>query len=183
MRYLKHRGELGLRLSVWNVERAMFGKPHPIRGCNERSWGIIRQGAEMSSAWRNVSFDDPKVDVLDAAYPGRALADRVQHRLDIRGRAADDAQDLGGSRLVLQRLAEGGVSLHKLMEQPHVLDGDHRLVRERLQQGNLIACEGVDLSAVHRDRTDRSSLAEERRGSKASPYPVDAVPAEREKLR
>jgi hypothetical protein len=35
-----------------------------------------------------------------------AFHDRVKHRLQVRGRAADDAQDLARRRLLLERLAQ-----------------------------------------------------------------------------
>ena len=47
---------------------------------------------------------------------------------------ADRAQDIRGGRLPLQRLAEVLVALLELGEQAHVLDGDHRLVGERLEE-------------------------------------------------
>ena len=37
----------------------------------------------------------------------------------------DDAQHLGGSGLLLQRLAQLARARLHLIEQPHVLDGDH----------------------------------------------------------
>ena len=53
--------------------------------------------------------------------------DSIQHRLDIRRRAGDDAKNLTRRGLLLQRLLE-------LVEQPDILDGDHRLVGEGLQE-------------------------------------------------
>ena len=53
--------------------------------------------------------------------------DRVEHRLRVGDRAADDAQHLGGRGLLLERLLG-------LVEQARVLDRDHRLVGEGLQQ-------------------------------------------------
>jgi hypothetical protein len=38
--------------------------------------------------------------------PNRPLGYRVEHRLEIRGRSADDIQDLAGRRLLLQRLRQ-----------------------------------------------------------------------------
>ena len=50
------------------------------------------------------------------------------------GELRDDAQDLAGRRLLLQRLDQVAVAGVELLEEPHVLDGDHRLVGEGLQQ-------------------------------------------------
>ncbi len=42
---------------------------------------------------------------------GRALGDGVEHRLDGRRGAGDDLEDVGGRRLLLQRLAHLGMGL------------------------------------------------------------------------
>jgi hypothetical protein len=51
---------------------------------------------------------------------------RVEHRLHVRGELRSPS-DLGRRRLPLERLL-------RLVEQAHVLDRDHRLVGEGLQQ-------------------------------------------------
>ena len=61
-----------------------------------------------------------------------AVEDLVEHRLRVGHRAADDLQHFGRGRLLLQRLLG-------LVEQAHVLDRDHRLVGEGLQQRDLLA--------------------------------------------
>ena len=68
--------------------------------------------------------------MLSAAWHNRpALATmRVEDRLEIGRRAGDDAEDLARRRLLLQRLLG-------LVEQPHVLDRDDRLVGEGLRAG------------------------------------------------
>src|SRR5262249_45832421 len=49
-----------------------------------------------------------------------ALDDRVEHRLGVAQRIADDAKNPGGRRLLLQRLAEIGRALAQLVEQPSI---------------------------------------------------------------
>ena len=44
-------------------------------------------------------------------------------------------------RLMLQGLAQFGVALAEFLEQPHVLDGDHRLVGEGLEKRDLLVGE------------------------------------------
>src|SRR6266705_2013619 len=56
-----------------------------------------------------------------------ALQDLVEHRLRIGDRAADGAEDFAGSALLLERFPG-------LIEQSHVLDRDHRLIGEGLEQ-------------------------------------------------
>ena len=79
----------------------------------------------------------------------RALGDRVEHRLHVGRRAADDAQDLGRRGLLLERLLG-------LVEQAHVLDRDHRLVGEGLQQRDL-ACARTARARGARRRSRRSA--------------------------
>ena len=62
----------------------------------------------------------------------------VEDRLRRRWARGDDPQHLGRRGLLLQRLAELAVALLQLLEQPGVLDGDDGLVRERLQQRDLL---------------------------------------------
>jgi hypothetical protein len=57
-----------------------------------------------------------------------ALGDHVEDRPDIRGRPADDAQDLAGRPLLVQGSREVLIPGLQLLKQPDVLDGDHRLV-------------------------------------------------------
>src|SRR5262252_8707483 len=78
------------------------------------------------------------------AKPDGALCDRIEHWLDVRGRARNHAQDLCGRRLLLQRLAHLSMGLRErlvlslqLREEPHVLYRDHGLVSEGLEELHL----------------------------------------------
>ena len=61
------------------------------------------------------------------AQSRRRLDQRIEHRLQIEGRAADDLEHVGGGGLLLQRFAQ-------LVEQAGVLDRDDGLVGEVLSQ-------------------------------------------------
>ena len=50
------------------------------------------------------------------------------------------------------------------LEEPGVLDGDDGLVRERLQQRDLLLGERPDLHPPQHDRADRDTIAEQGRG-------------------
>ena len=54
------------------------------------------------------------------------------------------------------------VARRKLREQAHVLEGDHRLVRERGHQLDLSLAEGPDLAAPGHDDADRGPVLEHR---------------------
>ena len=79
----------------------------------------------MSSTIRKTAVDRPANSRLELC----AIASK--HRLHVGRRAGDHLQDLGGRGLPLERLLG-------LVEQAHVLDRDHRLVGEGLQQRDLL---------------------------------------------
>ena len=75
--------------------------------------------------------------VLGVAESRGVLRNGVQHRLEVRRRTADNPEDLAGGGLLLQRLGQLSVPSLNLFEQADVLDGDHGLVGEGLDQFNL----------------------------------------------
>ena len=117
----------------------------------------------MSPRNHNVSLAEPQYHIIDPTNPCGALDDGVEHRLHVSRRAADDAEHLGGRRLMLQRLAQFRVALLDFFEQPHVLDGDHRLIGEGFKQIDLPVGERTDFLAANIDRPDRNTLAQQRR--------------------
>ena len=96
----------------------------------------------------------PAVDggVERFAQPGRALRDGVEHGLDVGWRARDGSQDLGGGGLLLEGLGEIAVARLDLGEQAHVLDRDHGLIGEGLEQGKVAVRERIHLGAPKVDR-------------------------------
>ena len=63
-----------------------------------------------------------------------------------------------------QRVAELAVARLHLFEEADVLDGDHRLVGEGLQELDLLVAERAHLGATDHQRADRLALAQERDG-------------------
>src|SRR5438093_425672 len=101
---------------------------------------------------------EPYCDALEAlAERYRSPDDGLKHRSDVRRRARDDPQDLARRRLLLQGLL-------RLGEQAHILDGDHGLVGERLQECDLGVRERLDLRPADSDYADRYILTQERYG-------------------
>jgi hypothetical protein len=99
------------------------------------------------------------VDAIDAAVRGIAQAPSISHYriedgLQIGLCVADDPQDLARCRLLLQRLGQVPVADLQFREQPHVLDGDDRLVGEGLEQSDLPLREAPNLGTADVDRTD-----------------------------
>ena len=92
----------------------------------------------------------------------RRLGDRPHHGLDVGRRARNHAKDVARRRLLLQRLGDGAVLLLQLLEQAHVLDGDDRLVREGLEQRDLLVGERAHFLPPDVDGADRHPLAHQR---------------------
>ena len=84
------------------------------------------------------------------------------------GELADHAQDLARRRLLLERLGHLRVRcvsasfFLQLGQQARVLDRDHRLVGEGLEERDLVVREPAGLAAGHRDRPDRLVVTEQR---------------------
>ena len=109
----------------------------------------------MSPRNHSVPLAESQHHVINPTNPRRALDDGVEHRLHVRRRAADDAEHLGRCRLMLQGLAQFRVALLEFLEQPHVLDGDHRLIGEGFEQRDLLVGERTDLRAANKNRPNR----------------------------
>src|ERR1044071_3587796 len=62
---------------------------------------------------------------------------------------------------MFQRLAQFGVALLQFLEQPNVLDCDHRRVGECLEQRDLFVSKGTDFKAADDKCTDRISFSQE----------------------
>ena len=82
----------------------------------------------------------------------------VEHRLQIERRTADDLQHIGGRSLLRERLLEVARARLHLVEQPHILDGDHGLVGEGLDELDLPRVEWANLGAKHDEYADRSAV-------------------------
>ena len=93
--------------------------------------------------------------LIGLAQACRRLDQRIEHRLQIERRAADDLEHVGGRGLLLERFAQ-------LVEQPRVLDGDDGLRGEVLDQLDLLVGEWPHLLAVDGDRADQLVILEHR---------------------
>ena len=110
----------------------------------------------------SVSLHQPQIDGDALEQVDTAFHDRIEHRLHVGRRAADDPQDLRGRGLLVERLGDLAVARLQLLEQPRVLDRDHCLIGEGLQQRDLFLGELTDGGAADVDRADAASLPEHR---------------------
>ena len=76
------------------------------------------------------------------AQSGGRLNKRVEHRLQIEGRAADDLEHVSGGGLLLQGFSHVVGALAQLVEQAGVLDGDDGLGGEILTSSICLSVNG-----------------------------------------
>jgi hypothetical protein len=117
----------------------------------------IRHGSVVCRGSENISLDQSDYRVTSATNICGTFRDGVHHRLDFGRRAGDHTQNFTRGGLLFQRFLE-------LLEQPHVLDGDHGLGCEGFKQFDLLVRERADLHAADLNRPDGSCLAQQRRG-------------------
>src|SRR5262245_18588917 len=118
-------------------------------------------GTKMRPRKHHLTFAESQHLVIYIANPGGALDDAVEDwRYDC-GRAADDAEHFGSCRLVFESLTQFGVTLLNLLKQPHVLDGDDRLIGKNLKKRNLLIGKRSHFRASYENRSDGKTLSQE----------------------
>jgi hypothetical protein len=96
--------------------------------------------------------DEPR---LTPQQPPRTFGDGIEHRLDVDWRTGDDVENLRGRSLPFQRFP-------CCVEQVNILDRDHRLVGESLQEPDMVLAECAGRPARSDDDTDGLALAHQR---------------------
>src|SRR5262245_45028811 len=162
------RWKIILRTSVGNVERATLAHPRKSWIINTDLFATYGYGTKMSPQNHSVSLAESQRHIINPTNPCGALDDSVKDRLHVCRRAADDTEHLGRRRLILQGLAQFCIALLDLLKQPHVLDGDHRLIREGFQERDLFFREGTNLHTADHDRPDRDILPQQRCSKKST---------------
>ena len=77
---------------------------------------------------------EPDQSCVGIAQRDRSSDEALEHWREVARVGADQLENLAGGGLELQRLGQVGVAFLDLAEQPGVVDGDRRLVGERLEQ-------------------------------------------------
>ena len=129
--------------------------------------GFVRRGAHRRERGQMERV------IVEAQHRGREAADQALCPIAMAsntgcksdGEAGDDLKNVGGGGLSLQ-------SLLGLVEQPGVLDRDHRLIGEGLNQRNLARRERLDMVAPQGEHADRRV-----RPASSARRAIDAVPA------
>jgi len=108
----------------------------------------------------NLAVAVHKAAEIGVTQPYRRLAHRIEHRLQIEGRAADDLEHIAGRGLVFERFFEVARAGLQFAEKPRVLNRDDRLVGKGAHQLDLPFGERLNSPTGQRDDTDRLTLAQ-----------------------
>ena len=148
---------------IVNMRRNVVDLDHLLRGGSSPEGGVRRRPeTQLASAClgiggrrvvqrdgaKRISFAKPKRAEFGLTNASGIRKHRLEHWLQLTRRATDDTQHLRGRGLLLQRLGEIARARLHLVEQPHVLDRDHRLVGEGGDQLDLLVGERPDLGAL-----------------------------------
>jgi hypothetical protein len=131
LRAFQRLGEVRVsRQDVLDVDRLAIKDHTPVHGSRGYCDGSADRGCRrLRSMRRNdperLPFQAPDRGIRGAAEARGACGHDIHHRLEIGRRAGDHSQDLRRRRLLFQGLL-------RLLEQPNVLDGNHRLGGEGL---------------------------------------------------
>src|SRR5262245_56397503 len=96
------------------------------------------------------------------------FGDSVKYGLQISPRATNNRKNLTGRNLLLQRFLE-------LVEQSHVLDGDHGLVSERFEKLDLRGGEGAHLDATCAQRSNDFPMLTKGSGQESAPAATGGI--------
>ena len=102
-----------------------------------------------------VSEQNPDFGLADAR---RVLQHLLENRLQLAGRAADDLENFRGRRLLLERLRQIARARLDFIEQPDILDGNHRLVGKGGDKLDLLRCEWLGGHLPYEEHSHDSSL-------------------------
>src|SRR5688500_47687 len=116
-------------MSVRDLQSLAFHECSAADAVRRNRHGYVRRFAWLRIIATRTQMRLAVLDQADARLASeqtrRALDDGIEYWLLVRRTAADHLQDLRSRGLLLERLL-------RLVKQAHVLDGDHRLVGERL---------------------------------------------------
>jgi hypothetical protein len=143
--------QLALRPRLPSMERLWEDRPRGGVAC-----GVgVREGGHLDLIAR-----DPGQHARVRPHQSNdAGHNRVEHRLDIRLRAADDAQNVAGGGLRLQRRGQLAIARLEFSEEADVLDGDDGLVGEGLEQFDFAFVVGLHVRSRDSDRPNYRTIS------------------------
>src|SRR5262245_14691991 len=144
------------------MERTMVMDPAVLCLINADLGAARGYRPKMSPDRQHVPLAESKYHVINPAHSCGALNDSIQDRLNIRGRAADDAEHLGRRCLVLQGFAQLCIAFLDLFEQTDVFDSDHSLIGESFYDSELFFGKRIKFISTNKNRSNRNTFTHER---------------------
>ena len=108
----------------------MFAHPTIFRYVSINFWAAHNHSSKVSAQNHGISLAQSQQYVVNATNPRSAFDNRIENRLHVRRRAANDAEHLGRGRLMLKSFAQFRVAIFELVKQADVLNGDNCLIGE-----------------------------------------------------
>ena len=145
-------------------------RPKNVRTGTKRPPRSFRKGGGklcVATRRRVSTFQAKDVSKLGIANADSFLQHRRKHRLKIAGRATDNLKHLRRRSLLFERFCKLPRTLLFPLEQPHILDGDNRLVGEGRDQLDLFV---VNNRASERVSTSTPIGRPSRRSGMPSPF-------------
>src|SRR5262249_1579206 len=124
-----------------------------------RRWRTVRCGETEA-----VPFAQPQITELRSADAHRTFQHGLEDGLQLAGRTRNNTQHFRRRRLLFQSFRKLSRPRLHLVEQSSVLDGDHRLVGEGLQQFNLSVGKWTHLGATQGNCPDGFASTNKRDG-------------------
>ena len=151
-----------VRLDVGDVLNLAGQQNAPAAGAATRLLRVLPEVLNEIFIQARIGFEVERLALLQVddavvriAQLLRRADERVQHRLQIERRAADDLQHVGGRDLLMQRFL-------CLIEQGNIADRDDSLVRKRCNKLDLPPSEGLHPPAGQDEHAYHFSRANER---------------------
>jgi hypothetical protein len=114
--------------------------------------GRVREGSDGPV---NIAVSGGDLRGVSRAKPRGRVADSVEQRLQIEGRAADDLEHVARRGLVFERFLELAGALAQFAEQPGIVHRNDCLGREVFQERDFLSAERPHLAAAAGDHAEQ----------------------------
>src|SRR5262245_35905086 len=159
----------------FRTRRVMNMYDLPVNDSSTRRRTTDERSSLFAPRYRHVSicghnpilaaFHAVNIGVRSFAEPRCTFGHHVQYWLNVRRGAGDHAKNFTRGSLLLQGFAKLRVrcfefpgSMRELLEKADILDGDHRLVRERGDQFDLFIGKGENFLSLNQDHSEEGTL-------------------------
>src|SRR6516164_6263661 len=122
---------------------------------------LLRKAARRDQM-QHVVAPTEHIRLVGATQARRGFNQRIENRLEVDRRAADDLEHITSRGELINRTREFGLAVAQLVEQARILDGDDRLVGEAGGELDLFARKRIDACALNDEYADQRVLAQQR---------------------